>query len=287
MSLRPLLKQNSVLSSSVRALASRSLPSTSILTQRAILSKIPAFNGASISTSAPVNVERPKSTFDDVTLKALLEHEPQLKTSTDSKYFKVPDDETIEKTKKALEARGFKVHVVSNKDEAFKKVVSLIPAGSSINTGHSTTLEEIGITNYLMSPDHPWNNIRGTIVAEKDPAKQAELRRKLGTTVDYFLISMAAVTETGEMAHGDQTGTKVGGVTFGAGNVVVVAGANKIVKDEKEAWKRTQEFAKPFVDAYSRRIFKIPEAFLTNYEVLRATNNGRIQVVLVKEALGF
>ncbi|KAF8946505.1 hypothetical protein BGZ47_000376 [Haplosporangium gracile] len=242
---------------------------------------------AHLSTSAPVAVERPTSTFEEVTWKAFLTHEPELNALADSKYRHLASEDTVEKTKKALEARGFKVHVVNNKDEAFQKVVSLIPAGSTINTAHSTTLEEIGITNYLISGTHPWENIRGSIIAEKDPVKQGELRRKLGTTVDYFLTSMTAITETGEIAHGDQTGTKVGGVAYGAGNVVVVAGTNKIVKDEAEALARTKDFCLPFVSAYSRRAFKIKEAFMTNYEVLRATQNGRIQVVLVKEVLGF
>ncbi|KAF9905754.1 hypothetical protein EC991_001357 [Linnemannia zychae] len=281
MSLRSLLRQNTALASSVRNLTTR--PSTSILTRRVIL---PAMS-ASLSTSTPVTIERPKSTFENDTWESFLTHEPELKVHANSKYRHLPSDETVEKTKKALEARGFHVHVVANKDEAFKKVVSLIPAGSSVNTAHSTTLEEIGFTNLLIDGNHPWNNIRGTIVAEKDPVKQGELRRKLGTTVDYFLTSMTAITETGEIAHADQTGTKVGGVAFGAGNVIIVAGTNKIVKDEAEAWKRTTEFCLPFVSAYSRRAFKIKEAFMTNYEVLRATQNGRIQVVLIKETLGF
>ncbi|KAF9121901.1 hypothetical protein BGW39_010171 [Mortierella sp. 14UC] len=281
MSLRSLLRQNTIPTSSVRALTTR--PSTSILARRVILPTM----SANLSTSAPAAIERPKSTFEEVTWKAFLTHEPELNSLADSKYRHLPSDETVEKTKKALEARGFKVHVVANKDEAFQKVVSLIPAGSSINTAHSTTLEETGVTNLLIAGNHSWNNIRGTIIAEKDPAKQGDLRRKLGTTVDYFLTSMTAITETGEIAHGDQTGTKVGGVAYGAGNVIVVAGTNKIVKDEAEAWKRTTEFCLPFVSAYSRRAFKIKEAFMTNYEVLRATQNGRIQVVLVKEVLGF
>ncbi|KAF9099350.1 hypothetical protein BGX23_002797 [Mortierella sp. AD031] len=228
-------------------------------------------SSAAFSTSASVAVERPKSTFEEVTWKAFLTHEPELNALADSKYRNPASDEKIEKTKAALEARGFKVHVVENKDQAFQKVVELIPAGSTVNTAHSTTLEEIGLTNYLIDGKHSWENIRGTIIAEKDPAKQAVLRRKLGTTI----------------AHGDQTGTKVGGVAHGAGNVIVVAGANKIVKDEAEAWTRTKEFCLPFVSAYSRRAFKIKEAFITNYEVLRATQNGRIQVVLVKDVLGF
>jgi len=135
----------------------------------------------------------------------------------------------------------------------------------------------------------PYDNIRTKILAEKDLAKQAELRRVLGTTVDYFLTSMCAVTENGEMAHGDFSGTKVGGVAFGAKNVVVVVGSNKIVKDEAEAYQRTVEWCVPFAGAYSREVFKAPGTTLNNYQVLRAANPfnpGRIQVLLIKEALG-
>lgn len=135
-----------------------------------------------------------------------------------------------------------------------------------------------------------WNNVHATILAESDPAKQAELRRTIGTTVDYYLTSVAAVTEDGKLAHGDLSGSKVGGVAFGAANVIVLAGANKIVKDEKEAFTRTTEFALPAESARARDAYGVPASALIHYEVLRASNPfnpGRIQVVLVKEALGF
>ncbi|KAG0252230.1 hypothetical protein BG011_007112 [Mortierella polycephala] len=242
------------------------------------------------TSSSESPVARPKSTFDDVTFSSLVKSDPELAKYHDSKYQHPASDEAIEKARQGLEARGFTVYVVNNKDEAFDKIRSLIPAGSSINSAHSTTLEEIGFINYLMDNNHPWNNIRGTILKEKDPAKQYELRRLLGTTADYFLTSMSAITEQGEMAHGDFSGTKVGGVAFGAGNVIVVAGSNKIVKDEAEAWKRTKEFALPGVSAFSRKAFNMTKSYITNYEVLRQANPmapDRVQVVLVKEALGF
>ena len=138
--------------------------------------------------------------------------------------------------------------------------------------------------------EHPYDNIRSKILAEKDPAKQAELRRTIGTTPDYFLTSMCAVTENGEMAHGDLSGSKVGGVAFGAKNVIVVVGANKIVKDETEAYKRTLEWCLPVSSAYSREVFKAPGSSLTHYEVIRQANPfnpARIQVLLINEALGF
>ncbi|KAG0204497.1 hypothetical protein BGX28_003591 [Mortierella sp. GBA30] len=268
-------------SSTALALPARALPTVALVNLRRSL--------FSTSTSDSQSV-RPKSTFEDITFDGLLKSDPQLAPYSSSKYRSPVSDERFEKTRNGLEARGFKVHVAKDKDEAFEKLKSLIPAGSSVNSAHSTTLEEIGYINYLMENNHPWDNIRGTILKEKDPVKQAELRRKLGTTVDYFLTSMCAITENGEMAHGDFSGTKVGGVAYGAGNVIVVSGSNKIVKDETEAWDRTQQHCLPGVSALSRKMFKMPDSYITNYEVLRQANPlepGRVQVVLIKEALGY
>jgi len=160
-----------------------------------------------------------------------------------------------------------------------------------LNTAHSTTLEEISFVNYLIDGKHPWKNVKGVIMAEKDKKKQAALRRTLGTTVDVFLTSMCAITENGEMSHGDNSGTKVGGVSYGAGKVIVVAGSNKIVKNEEEAWKRVTDFCLPAVSAYGRKVFKQPESFITNYQVIRQANPieapDRLELVLVKESLGF
>lgn len=133
-------------------------------------------------------------------------------------------------------------------------------------------------------------NLRGKIPSEKDPVKQSLLRRTIGTSPDYYLTSMAAVTEDGKLAHADFSGSKVGGVAFGAANVIVVAGSNKIVKNEFEAHKRTHEFAYEGESARTRDVFKLPSSSVNRYEVIhkvQAFTPGRIQVVLVEEALGF
>ncbi|ORZ09396.1 hypothetical protein BCR41DRAFT_424182 [Lobosporangium transversale] len=231
---------------------------------------------------------RPENSFANTTFQALVNSDPQIAHLKDGAYSKAASPERFNITKAGLEAKGFKVTIAENKDEAYEKLKSLIPAGASINLAHSTTLEEIGFINYLMG-ETPYVNIRAKILAEKDPVKQAELRRIDGTTVDYFLTSMCAVTENGELAHGDQTGTKVGGVAFGAKNVIVVVGSNKIVKDEAEAFKRTTEWCLPFASAFSREVFKAPGASLNNYQVIRQANPfnpDRIQVLLINEALG-
>ncbi|KAG0241078.1 hypothetical protein BG011_003583, partial [Mortierella polycephala] len=82
----------------------------------------------------------------------------------------------------------------------------------------------------------------------------------------------------------------VGGVAFGAKNVIVLVGSNKIVKDEEEAFKRSHEFVLPAESARARDDYGVPGSALLNYEVIKAVSPfspNRIQVVLVKEALGF
>lgn len=148
---------------------------------------------------------------------------------------------------------------------------------------------QIGFITYIKG-ETPWKNIHGTIVHETDAVKQADLRRTLGSTVDYYITSVAAVTETGHLAHGDLSGSKVGPVSFAAGNVIVVAGSNKIVKDEHEAWRRMEEFAWPLESARVRIAYGLPASSITHYEVIRTPspfNANRIQVLLINEALGY
>ncbi|KAG0196843.1 hypothetical protein BGX28_009695 [Mortierella sp. GBA30] len=232
----------------------------------------------------------PENTHVNHTFTALVKSDSQLAAFVDHTYSKPVSADRVAATKAGLEANGFKVHVVEGRGQAFETLKSLIPAGSSVNNAHSTSLEEIGFITYLKGQT-PWNNVHATILAEKDHGKQAELRRTIGTTVDYYLTSMSAVTEDGKLVHADLSGSKVGGVAFGAGNVIVLVGANKIVKDEDEAFKRTHEFALAAESARARDAYGVPASAVVNYEVIKKANPfnpNRIQVILVKDqALGF
>ncbi|KAG0287701.1 hypothetical protein BGZ97_007025, partial [Linnemannia gamsii] len=193
----------------------------------------------------------PQNTNVNETFAELTKTDDKVTSLANSHYSKPASAERINAAKAGLEKNGFKVTVVNTRADAFEALKNLIPAGVSINNAHSTTLEEIGFITYIKG-ETPWKNIHGSIVHETDAAKQADLRRTLGSTVDYYLTSVAAVTETGHLAHGDLSGSKVGPVSFAAGNVIVVVGSNKIVKDEQEAWKRQSEFALPLESARVR-----------------------------------
>ncbi|KAF9583113.1 hypothetical protein BGW38_010218 [Lunasporangiospora selenospora] len=225
----------------------------------------------------------------DQTFAALSKSDAQLAPLADSIYTKPASAERVSTAKAALEANGFKVHVANTRGEAFETLKTLIPAGASVNNAHSTSLEEIGFITYLKG-ETAWNNVHSTILAEKDQAKQAELRRTIGSTVDYYLTSVSAVTEDGKLAHSDLSGSKVGGVAFGAANVIVLVGTNKIVKDEDEAFKRIHEFTLAAESARVRIAYGLPASQVVHYEVIRKANPfnpNRIQIVLVNDALGY
>ncbi|KAG0346090.1 hypothetical protein BG005_000941 [Podila minutissima] len=209
----------------------------------------------------------PENDHPEHAFSALAKSDAQLARFVNSPYTKPASPERIAAAKAGLEKNGFKVYVVKDRGQAFETLTSLIPVGASM-----------GFITYLKG-ETPW-----------DPVKQSLLRRTIGTSPDYYLTSMAAVTEDGKLAHADFSGSKVGGVAFGAANVIVVAGSNKIVKNEFEAHKRTHEFAYEGESARTRDVFKLPSSSVNRYEVIhkvQAFTPGRIQVVLVEEALGF
>src|SRR3990172_6125431 len=97
-----------------------------------------------------------------------------------------------------VKARGIKSEFVENSAEALRRLKELIPIGSEVMTGSSTTLEEIGFIDLLMSGNHAWRNLKDSLLAEKDPMKQSELRRRCALS-EYFLGSVHAIAETGEL----------------------------------------------------------------------------------------
>ncbi|KAF9942409.1 hypothetical protein BGZ67_001765 [Mortierella alpina] len=270
---------------SAKKVASTAKPAASVAATAAAPSAAPVLAAIKTSTAS-----HPENTHTNHTFAALVKSDTQLAALAGHHYSKPASADRVAAAKAGLEANGFKVHVVESRGAAFDTLKSLIPSGASVNNAHSTTLEEIGFITYLKG-ETPWNNVHATILAESDQAKQGELRRTIGSTVDYYLTSMSAVTEDGKLAHADLSGSKVGGVAFGAANVIVVVGANKIVKDEEEAWTRTNEFALAAESARARDAYGVPASAIVNYEVIRKANPfspDRIQVVLVKDsALGF
>jgi hypothetical protein len=199
---------------------------------------------------------------------------------------KIPDQSVIDKVMAGMRERNFNPVLVPDRRSALEKLKLMIPAGAGVMTGASTTLEQIGFIEYLAQKNHPWLNIKDGILAEKDAQKQRELRRA-ATISDYFIGSVQAITESGQVVGADATGNRQGGYVYGAKNVIWVVGVNKIVSDLEKAVKRLIEHCVPLEDARMKSTGSHGTFIgkIVIYE--REFVPQRISTILIKEKLGF
>lgn len=202
-------------------------------------------------------------------------------------YNKLQSDVTVQKVIAALPARGITPHLVSTKEEALEKVRSLLPEGAELTTGGSQTLEQIGFTELLKSGAHPWKNLKDAIIAEKDEAKQAKLRLE-STLAPYFLASVHAVTETGEILIASGTGSQLPSDAFSSQNLIWVVGTQKIVPTLEDAFKRLREYVFPLEDDRQKTSGNGKGSLIGKILIIEKEAMGRnIHLIFVKEPLGF
>jgi hypothetical protein len=133
----------------------------------------------------------------------LLEEDDQLKNNKNLHfdfYMKTASDESLERTKAALLAKHHHVTVVNTGAEALETIKKLIPEGVTVANGGSTTLKQIGYVDYAKTTKQ-WKDLTAEALSHKDMATVNDLRRK-ATTADYFVSSVTALAETGELVSG-------------------------------------------------------------------------------------
>ena len=122
----------------------------------------------------------------------------------------------------ALTRKGFPVHHVATLEDAKSIVLMMIPEGASVGFGGSVTVREMGLYEWLKetgrSPHWHWKN------DEPKPAVFAS-----AASADVYLTSSNAITADGCLVNIDGTGNRVGAMIAGPKEVIVIAGANKLV----------------------------------------------------------
>jgi len=142
---------------------------------------------------------------------------------------------------RSLVRNGFSARFLPAREETVSAVLELIPAGARVGFGGSLTLRELNLPAILQERGHELVN---HWIAGLSPEDNLRIRREqLSATV--FLTSTNAITLQGELVNVDGIGNRVGAMMFGPGKVVVVAGANKIVRDVAAARERIRELAAP------------------------------------------
>ncbi|MFC6784567.1 lactate utilization protein [Halobaculum halobium] len=198
----------------------------------------------------------------------------------------LPDEETVQATAERLRDNGFNVIVVDTGDQAVDAIQSQIPAGASVMNGHSTTLEEIGFTEYLSDGDHEWESLPDEIWGIDDDAKRQAARRE-SQTAEYFLGGINAIAESGALVAADRSGSRIGAYPFAAGNVIIVSGTNKIVPSLDDALDRLESVAYPLENERAKEAYGVESAIAKQLIFRQELEEDRTTVVLVREALGY
>ncbi|MFZ2522202.1 MAG: lactate utilization protein [Minisyncoccia bacterium] len=203
-------------------------------------------------------------------------------------YNNLATKEIVEKIIKSLKEKNIEAIYVENSSDALEKIKKFIPVGASVMNGASQTLEKLGFVNYLKEGKHRWNNLHKSIIDESDPVKQAQLR-KTSVLSDYYLGSVHALAETGELVIASNTGSQLPHIVFTSTNLIFVVSTKKIVPTLKDAIDRLNNYVIPLEDERMMGIYKVH----TNANKIVIFNGenpmmGRkVRIIFVNEDLGF
>lgn len=212
-------------------------------------------------------------------------------------------NETVLKVVDALHKNRMVAEYVSTAADVLPRIKELIPAGSTVATGGSRTLDETGVTDLLRNGDYVFYDRNNPALT---PDEKAALTAK-GATADVYLCSSNAVTEQGELYNVDGFSNRVAAIANGPKKVIMVVGVNKIVPDLDAAIRRVKTIAAPLntkrlscdtycfktgvcmgVDGGMTDGCHSPGRICCSYLITAHQRvENRIHVILVGESLGF
>ena len=205
-------------------------------------------------------------------------------THVSDRFTALPDDQTLDATVVALEEHGFSVEVVDDLDAARAAVLALIPAGASVMTNTSVTLEETGIAD-AVNNGGPYDSARNRMFA-LDFATQAQEMKAIGGQPDYALGSVHAVSRDGTLVIASASGSQLASYAWGAANVIFVAGAQKLVPNLEVARERIYTHSLKLEDARAYAAYGQNSSVGKILEI-HQEQPGRIHVVLIRKVVGF
>ncbi|MCX5707257.1 MAG: lactate utilization protein [Candidatus Omnitrophica bacterium] len=207
-------------------------------------------------------------------------------------------DKKIESLIQSWEKRNILGLYSVNKEEAAKKILSLIPAAASIGISGSLTLDQLGVVKKL---EERGNKVFNQYKPRISWDESLELRNS-GSVADYYLTSANAISEKGELVFFSGWGHRISGIS-NAKNVLVVCGINKITPNLESGLKRSREYVTPLnckrlnwnSACLSEGVCRKDICLLPEYKrmccqilVIEAeVVPGRLKVLLVGETLGF
>jgi acyl-CoA hydrolase len=205
-------------------------------------------------------------------------------TETSDRFTTLPDEQTLASAVTALEEHGFSVEVVDDLDAAREAVLARIPHGSSVMTNTSVTLEETSIAA-AVNDGGPYDSARARM-AGLDFATQLQEMKAIGGQPDYALGSVHAITRDGTLVIASASGSQLASYAWGAGQVVFVVGAQKLVPTLAAAHERIYQHSLVLEEARAIAAYGQHSSVGKVLEIHQELP-GRIHIVLIRKAVGF
>src|SRR5260370_1103650 len=120
-----------------------------------------------------------------------------------------------------------------------------------------------------------------------DREMQRREMRTLAAAPDYVVGSVHALTEDGSLLIASASGSQLGPLASGAGQGILVIGAQKMVPDVATGMRRIYEYCYPLEDARARQAYGVPSGANNILIINKVMTPGRITAIIVKERLGF
>ncbi len=194
---------------------------------------------------------------------------------------------------KNLKARHFDAVYCATREEALAEALARIPKGATVGWGGAMSAAQIGLLDAVRKGDY--------IAIDRDTAPTKadfDANTRKAISADVFISGANALALTGEMVNIDGLGNRVAAVIYGAKEVVIVAGMNKVCDTLEDALRRARTVAAPMNQ--QRFLGDTPcavtgtcadcksEACICNHIVItrHGRPTGRIKFILVGEELG-
>jgi L-lactate utilization protein LutB len=201
--------------------------------------------------------------------------------------------------KDTLTENNFDVFVAENTEDAKSIVLEKIVPGiapKTVSWGGSITFVATGLYDVFKNSND--FNILDTYDKSLSPEESLE-RRRQSLLADLYLTGSNAVTETGQLVNLDMIGNRVGALTFGPKNVIILVGRNKIVPDLDDAMFRIKNYAAPVntmrldkktpcANTSFCTDCKSPDRICNTWTITeKSFPKKRIKIILINKDLGF
>jgi hypothetical protein len=190
-----------------------------------------------------------------------------------------------------LKSRNIEGYYASDKEEALKIALSIIPEGSTVTMGGCQSARDIGLVDALQKGSYNF--------LDRDNYEDKRKAMLLAYDADYYISSANAVSSDGVIVNIDGNANRVSAIAQGPRHVLLIIGINKVTSDLDSAMKRARNVAAP---ANAARFglktpcakkgicfdCKSPDTICCQFLITRySRHSDRIKAIIVNDDIGF